>query len=146
MNNQQRIEERKRAEDQDRRYAEAFPGWREKWNLPRYPRMVAGKRCLIGYPSMRMGCICQEYYHRVFDHTRIWQTPEGYRVLTAEPYDLKISDISALEARCRELGLAVELFPYSPYLPGHTTMLLIHRSDQAVQHDLVGREPVEGAE
>lgn len=129
--------EREQALAQEKRYAECFPGWRQN-NLPRCPRVVAGKRCYVGDGRNVPKCICQRYWHRIFDHARMWKTPEKVRVLTSEPYNVNLDDLMAFRDECGKLGLTVELYPYSPYNPGWTTMLLIRRSDQEARHDLIG--------
>ena len=129
--------DREESRRQEQRYIDTFPGWKHSTLLP-CPRVVAGKRCYRGDRRHVPECICTRYRRRIFDHTRIWRTPEGYRVLTAEPYNVDLDDLTAFRDECRGLGLAVELFAHSPYSPGYAVILMIHRADQVVRHDLIG--------
>ena len=128
---------REQSRQQEQRYIDAFPGWKHSTLLP-CPRVVAGKRCYRGDWRHVPECICTRYGRRIFDHTRTWRTPEGYRVLTTEPYNVDLDDLMAFRDECRGLGLAVELFAHSPYSPGYAVILMIHRADQVVRHDLIG--------
>lgn len=129
--------EREESRRQEQRYIDAFPGWK-RGTAPQCPRVVAGKRCYEADGRKVPECICTRYRRRIFDHTRIWRTPEGHRVLTTEPYNVDLDDLMAFRDECRGLGLAVELFAHSPYSPGYAVTLMIHRTDQVVRHDLIG--------
>ncbi len=59
-------------------------------------------------------------------------------MLTTEPYNVDLDDLTAFRDGCRGLGLAVELFAHSPYSPGYAVILMIYRTDQVVRHDLIG--------
>ena len=74
---------REQSRQQEQRYIDVFPGWK-RGTVPQCPRVVAGKRCYEADGRKVPECICTRYGRRIFDHTRIWRTPEGYRVLTAE--------------------------------------------------------------
>ena len=124
---EQRVREwdarRERVEAEAQRYAERFPGWRPS-RAKLCPRVVAGKRCTRGYP--RRSCICQEIPgHPLMDHKRMWITPDGWFVLTSEPYDVAPNELATLRARVAELGLTVDVEDDSPYRPGGTKLLLI---------------------
>jgi len=128
-------QERERDRLQRERYAAAFPGWKQH-SIPRCPRVVAGRRCYVGDGRNVPKCICYRYHHRIFDHTRLWKTPEGFRVLTTEPYHVTLDDLVSFREECLALGLEVQVFGYSPYYPGATLTLMIHRGNQEVRHCL----------
>ena len=124
-----RLEERRRIEDERKRYEDHFPGWHGNDSVPRCPRVVAGKRCQVGYPSGRWsGCICQRNAGTgLLDHARMWRTPENERVLTGEPYQIDAEELRLFTQECAALGLKIELSDYSPYNPGATSLILIRK-------------------
>lgn len=124
--------DREESRRQEQRYIDTFPGWRQI-HIPRCPRVVAGRRCYAEDGRNVPECICSRYHHRILDHAQVWRAPEGYRVLTAEPYHIDSNDLDEFRRECRELGLGVELFTYSPYSPGNATLLVIRRVGEVVE-------------
>lgn len=116
--------ERLRAETEQLRYAERFPGWSKSATIWRCPRVVAGKQCRL--PNGHQSCICQRYYFTLLDHVRLWNTPAG-KVLTSEPYYVDPRALGDFRRDCAELGLSVTVEAYSPYFPGSTTLILVER-------------------
>jgi hypothetical protein len=130
-------------EAQRKRYEAAFPGWRRsRSGTPRCPRVVAGKRCRIGYPRMEM-CICQDF-SSLLDHRKLWRTPNGESVLTAEPYGIDTGALASFSIECRELGLQVDVEGESPYYPGYTSLIVIRRIAPMPPRTKVNRRLVEG--
>jgi hypothetical protein len=95
---------------------------------PHCPRVVTGKRCQIGMPrwyGRETRCICEKYRH-LLDHARTWLRPDGYRLLTAEPYDPEQEDLAKFTVELEHtLGVGLKIESYSPYYPGHTTLLMM---------------------
>lgn len=97
------------------------------------PRRVAGKRCkrfTRREPQPR--CIC-EMYPLLFDHDFMWRTKDRARVLTLEPYNYNGKDAAsvavfeAFRLDCEALGLEARIEPFSPWYPGSTTLITVHR-------------------
>lgn len=124
---------RERTAAMSARYEARFPGWkrsRARTANGACPRVVAGKRCL-SYGRSWSGCVCTRYNSlRLLDHARLWETPDGERVLTGEPYQLD-KGFQELVGECLMLGLSVTVEPYSPYFPGNTMLVLIRRAEAA---------------
>lgn len=99
-------------------------GWRRS-RAPACPRVVVGKRCLVGYSRRR--CLCQDYYPRLLDHSAMWLARDGTHVLTGEPYDFAPDDVTDLLEAAARLGLSlnVEVSSDSPWYPGHTTLVIV---------------------
>lgn len=121
----------------ERRYQERFPGWRRSDAEPCCPRVVAGKRCLVLHGSApgpgappRRRCACEARHgRRALDHGRLWVTEDGERVLTGEPYGpLDGETLRRFVADCHDLGLGVQVSPRSPWNPGSTLLLVVHKA------------------
>ena len=94
------------------------------------PRVVAGKRCRVGWPGGR-DCLCMRYNGSVLlDHARIWRTPRGEAVLTAEPYGLKDRYVAAFRAEIAPLGLELEVTNESYWFVG-TTLIIVRQRGQS---------------
>jgi hypothetical protein len=91
------------------------------------PRVVAGKRCLVGNTRDEL-CVCQRH-QRLLDHSRMWLDDKRRNVLTGEPYDVDLADLVDLHAELAALGLEVTVAGRSPWNPGETFLLLI-RADR----------------
>lgn len=101
-------------------------GWRPS-RAPACPRVVVGKRCQIGYPSLRMGgrCVCQRY-QPLFDHGAMWLDSDGAHVLTGEPYHIDQALLAALIQETTGLGVEITVSgDESPWCPGGTTLLVV---------------------
>jgi hypothetical protein len=98
--------------------------------LARCPRIVAGKRCLLGNPgpagSLRT-CICHSTFHSLTDHRGMWRDALGRTVLTWEPYGIYGADFTAVVGPILALGLEILIESYSPYYPGHTVLVIIRQ-------------------
>lgn len=103
------------------RFADWFH-WRPSAAV-RCPRTVAGKRCRTYHYAKP--CVCQRLHYPLLDHTRMWLTDTGERVLTAEPYHFDGEDFAELVAECKELGLDVSVRGISPYFPGRAVLIII---------------------
>lgn len=116
--------------DQDRRAGEWFD--LRPSSAPACPRVVAGKRCLLGNDPRRP-CICERYDYPLWDHPRMWLDRAGRHVLTLEPYNTYGADIAALLRDLADLGLCVDLSGSSPWNPGErgTFLVLIRRDETA---------------
>jgi len=97
------------------------------------PRIVAGLRCLF---DGRGRCPCDPNgpYRKLLDHARMWRGEFRQPVLTLEPYGLIHLDLPALVAEVNpyaealaSLGLMITHKDYSPYSPGHATLLIISK-------------------
>lgn len=93
------------------------------------PRVVAGRRCVAwgrSYDHPR-GCLCQQHQH-LLDHGRMWRNKVGQYVLTGEPYrHVTEAQINSLRCDLISLGAKVTRHEHSPYNPGGTILLMVHR-------------------
>ena len=90
------------------------------------PMRVAGERC-HAYRSPTP-CICETHFH-ILDHARVWRSGRGDIVLTAEPYGFSGDDFAALERDLDDLGLVAWVSAKSPWYPGRTALIVIHRAE-----------------
>lgn len=84
------------------------------------PRRVVGRRCIR--LNGAHACVCVKH-RQVLDHVRIWRDAEGALVVTAEPYDLKGSEVAELVADLKPLGIRVLISSRSAWFPPYTTLL-----------------------
>lgn len=90
------------------------------------PRVVAGKRCSIGYDLRRLSigshiCVCWRFAH-VLDHGRMWIDRDSTHVLTSEPYDFCDDEITSYLSELRVLGLEAHFTGHARW---HPTAILI---------------------
>jgi len=94
--------------------------------VSRCPRIVAGKRCLLGFGKWGFqSCICRRYASHLWDHTNLWRDKFNRNVLTVEPYGINAEELAPLISDVAALGLEVDIEGYSPWFPGHTVLIVI---------------------
>ena len=114
------------SQDQRSRYEEWASATTRRYRastLGHCPRLVVRRVCRS--KSVEELCICDRF-HRLLDHSHMWQAPGGRRVLTAEPYNVEGDHLAAFVAECSDLGAVVSLSGSSPYFPGSTLLLNVH--------------------
>lgn len=92
------------------------------------PHTVAGKMCTEADSRSAVACRFTEFFGTgPLDHKKLWVTPEGERVLTAEPYTIDGETLATFIGECSDLGLVVEVSGASPHNVGYTIFLEIRK-------------------
>jgi hypothetical protein len=95
----------------------------------RYGRQVTQPRNPPTWPGGANTSHNEYYIGGWADHLEFRVNTDGVRTMLAHPYDLGLSRLTDRLAVCVRHGLSCEVDAASPYYPGATTMIAVHKPD-----------------